>query len=101
MFYARPRICRGKWDAQTHLGFREINGSNNLDQTTGPHNNENKEMKKTCRIVNFAVSACHRVKVKESEKKDKYFDLQEKWKKSMEHESDDNSSCKWFARYSH
>ena len=31
--------------------------------------------KKTCRIVNFAVPADHRVKLKECEKKDKYFDL--------------------------
>ena len=30
---------------------------------------------RTCRIVEFAVPADHRVKFKESEKKDKYFDL--------------------------
>ena len=35
----------------------------------------------TCRIVDFAVSADHRVKLKESEKKDKYLDLAEKWEK--------------------
>ena len=34
----------------------------------------NKE-KKTCGIVDFAVPADHRVKLKESEKKDKYLDL--------------------------
>ena len=34
----------------------------------------NKE-KKTCKVVNFAVPADHRVKLKESEKKDKYIDL--------------------------
>ena len=40
----------------------------------------NKE-KRTCRIVDFAVSADRRVKLKESEKKDKYFDLARELKK--------------------
>ena len=31
--------------------------------------------KKTCKIVNFAVPADHRVELKESETKDKYLDL--------------------------
>ena len=31
--------------------------------------------KRTCKIVDFAVPADHRVKLKESEKKDKYLDL--------------------------
>ena len=39
----------------------------------GPYNNEQK--KRTCKIVDFAVSADHRMKLKESEKKDKYLDL--------------------------
>ena len=30
---------------------------------------------RTCRIVDFAVPADHRVKLKETEKKDKYRDL--------------------------
>ena len=37
--------------------------------------------KKTCRIVDFAVPANHRVKLKESEKKDKYFALDREVKK--------------------
>ena len=36
---------------------------------------------KTCKIVDFAVSAGHRVKLKESEKKDKYLDLARELKK--------------------
>ena len=36
--------------------------------------NKNKE-KRTCKIVYFAVSADHRIKLKEIEKKDKYIDL--------------------------
>ena len=31
--------------------------------------------KRTCKIVDFAVPADHRIKLKECEKKDKYFDL--------------------------
>ena len=34
-----------------------------------------KKKKKTCRIVDFAVSAYYKVKLKESEKKDKYLVL--------------------------
>ena len=34
-----------------------------------------KKEKRTCKIVNFAVPADHRIKQKESEKKDKYLDL--------------------------
>ena len=37
--------------------------------------------KKTCKIVDFAVPADHRIKLKESEKKDKYLDLSRELKK--------------------
>ena len=37
---------------------------------------------RTCRIVDFTVSTDHRVKLKESEKKDKYLDLARKFKKN-------------------
>ena len=37
--------------------------------------------KRTCKIVDFAVPTDHRVKLKESEKKDKYLDLAWKLKK--------------------
>ena len=39
-----------------------------------------KKKKRTCKIVDFAVPADHRVKLKESEKKDKYLDLAKDWK---------------------
>ena len=49
---------------------------------TRPYNNQQQQKKKrTCRIVDFAVLADHRVKLKESEKKDKYLDLARKSKK--------------------
>ena len=37
---------------------------------------------RTCKIVNFAVSADHKIKLKESEKKDKYFDIAHELKKN-------------------
>ena len=45
--------------------------------------------KRTCKIVDFAVPANHRIKLKECEKKDKYLDLARDLKKTIEHESDD------------
>ena len=40
-----------------------------------------KKKKKICRIVDFAVPADHKVKLKESEKRDKYLDLAREVKK--------------------
>ena len=40
-----------------------------------------RKKKKTCRIVDLAVPVDHRVKLKESEKKDKYLDLARELKK--------------------
>ena len=37
--------------------------------------------KRTCKIVDFAVPADHRIKLKECEKKDKYLDLARELKK--------------------
>ena len=37
--------------------------------------------KRTCKIVDFAAPADHRIKLKESKKKDKYFDLARELKK--------------------
>ena len=51
------------------------------------NNNNNK------RIVNFEVPADHRVKLKESEKNDKYLDLARELKKSVEHENDGDINC--------
>ena len=41
----------------------------------------NKQKKRICKIVDFAVPADHRIKLKESEKKDKYLDLARELKK--------------------
>ena len=81
MVFAQPKICPGKWHGQTPLGFWEINGSPNLSQTTRPTGSQ-QQKKRTCRVVNFAVPIDHRVKYKESENRDKYFDLAKELKKN-------------------
>ena len=56
-------------------GIWHLNGSLNLGQKTRPYNNQQKKKKRTCKIVDFAVPAEHRIKLKECEKKDKYLNL--------------------------
>ena len=63
-------------------------GSPNLGQKTRPYNNNNNNNKRTCKIVDFAVQADHRIKLKEWEKKDKYLDLARELKKNY-------GTCKW------
>ena len=48
--------------------------SPNLSQKTRPYYNQQQKTR-ICKIVDFAVPADHRIKLKESEKKDKYLDL--------------------------
>ena len=59
--------------------------------------------KRTSRIVDIGVLADHRVKFKESEKKDKYRDRARKLKKktTLKHESDGDTNCNWCASYCH
>ena len=50
--------------------------------------------KRTWWIVDFAVPVDHRIKLKESEQRDKYLDLARKLKKKpIEHESDGDTNC--------
>ena len=52
--------------------------------------------KKICKIVDFAVPADHRIKLKECEKNNKYLDLAcELKKKTMEYEGDNYTNCDW------
>ena len=54
-----------------------------------------------CKIVDFAVPADHRIKLKECEKKDKYLDLVRELKKTMDHEGDNYTNRDWCFWYSH
>ena len=55
-------------------------------------NNKRREFAK---IVDFAVLADHRIKLKECEKKDKYLGLAKELKKSMDQEGDNYTNCDW------
>ena len=58
--------------------------------------------KRTCRIVNFAVLADHRVKLKERKKKDKYLDFTRELKKTVEYEINIYIYYNnWYSWYSH
>ena len=74
MVYAQPSTCPWKWHTQTPMGLWHTNGSPNLGPKTRPYNNQQQKMK-ICKIVDFAVLAHNRIKLKECEKRDKYFDL--------------------------
>ena len=63
------------------MGLWHTHGSPNLAQKTRPNNNQQKKKKKTRKIVDFAVSDDHKIKLKEYEKKDKYLDLVRELKK--------------------
>ena len=80
------------------MGLWHTDGSPNLGQKTRPNNNLQK--KRIFKIVNFAVPGDHRIKLKENEKKDKYFDLAREIKKNTKHEGDNYTNCDWCLWYS-
>ena len=51
--------------------------------------------------MDFIVPAAHRVKLKQSEKIEKYIDLAKELKKIMERVSDSDTNCNWCVLYSH
>ena len=68
------------------MGLWHTNGSPNLGQKIRPYNNqqqkkkkktqkEKEKKKKICKMIDFAVPADHRIKLKEYEKRDKYLNL--------------------------
>ena len=79
MVYAQPRTRRGEWAGLTSQGFWDTNGSPYLGQTTRPSDSQPKQ--RSYRIVDIAVPADDRVRLKENEKRDKYLDLARELKK--------------------
>ena len=65
------------WDFDTHTDH--LISTRRLDLII--INKKKKRKKRICKIVDFAVSADHRIKLKGCEKKDKYFDLARELKK--------------------
>ena len=59
-----------------------------------------KKKKRICWIVDFAIPSNHRVKLKESEKTDKYLDLARETEKTIKYESDSDTECNWCTWYS-
>ena len=51
--------------------------------------------------MDSSVSADHKIKLKESEKKDKYLDNARELKKTVEHEIDDDTNRGWCFWYNH
>ena len=76
-------------ETQTPMGFWHTNGSPNLGQTTRPYDNK----KRTCKIVDFAVPADHKIKLSTST-------LLGNWK-NVEHKSDNYTNCNWCSWYNH
>ena len=82
MVYAHPRICPGEWHAQTFLGYWGTNG--HLISTRRVDVIIINEKERICRIGDFVVPTDHRLKLKESEKRDKYLALAKELKKTVE-----------------
>ena len=61
-------------EGENYLGFGDANGSLNPNQNVRS-TVYLKEEKRTCHLVNFTVRLDYRVKMRESEKIDKYVDL--------------------------
>ena len=95
---AQPRICPENetnkllWDFEIQTDY-QIPASRPVLEIVD-------KKKRTCCIVDFAIPADLSMKLKESEKKDKYLDIAKEIKKTMEHESNCDTSCDWHARYS-
>ena len=66
------------------MGLWQTHGSPNLGQKTRPYNNQQKKKKRICKIVDFAVPADEKIKLKECEKKDKHLDLAREFKKKKQ-----------------
>ena len=84
MVYAQPSTCPRKWHPHKLLWDFEIQTDHLLSARRPDliiiNNNKNKK-KKTCKIVDFAVPADHRIKLRECEKRDNYVDLARELKK--------------------
>ena len=81
MVYIQPSTCTRKWHTQTPMGLWHTSGSPNFSQKTRPYNNQQQKKEENLQNVDFAVPADHRIKLKESEKRDKYLDFARELKK--------------------
>ena len=68
-------------DTYTPMGLWHTHGSSNLGKKTRSYNNQQQQKKRIYKVVDFAIPADHRIKLKECEKNDKYLDLARELKK--------------------
>ena len=103
MVYAQPSTCSRKWHTHKLLWDFDIQTDHPISArrpdliiiNKKKKKKKRKKEKKICKIVDFAVSADHRIKLKEREKRDKYLDLARELKKTMEHKGDKYTNCNW------
>ena len=81
MVYAQPRICPGEWDAETPLGFWDTN--DHLMSARWSDIIIIKKNERTCWIMDFAVPADHRVKLKNAKREISTSTLRGNWKKNL------------------
>ena len=82
MEYAQPINWPGEWYTHKVLWGFDIQTDYLISaRRPGLIAINNNKKKRTCKIVDFAVPADHRIKLKESGKKDKYLDLARELKK--------------------
>ena len=79
MVYAQPSTCSRKWHTQTPMEL-DIQ-TDHLISARRPDLIIINKKKKICEIVDFAVPADHRIKLKECEKRNKYLNLARELKK--------------------
>ena len=94
MVYAQAGIHFGEWDAQCSLGFK-IQTDHLISARRPVIVNEKKD--RIYQIVDFALPVNHRVKLKESEKRDKYLDIAIELKYT-ENEAASDTCCNWIAQ---
>ena len=80
---------------KTRVGNDNNNNNNNDKRRVFVINKK----KSTFRIVEFTVPVNHRVKLKESKKRDKFLDLAREVKKTLKNEGDADTNCNLCTRY--
>ena len=82
------------WDFDIHTNH-QISARRPDLTITKKKKKKKKKKKRNCKIVDLAVPADHRIKLKQCEKKDKYLDLAKELEKKMEHDGDNYTNYNW------
>ena len=94
MLHAQPGICPKKNETRQILWDFEIQTDHLISARRLHLQIVTKKKRRTCWVVDIAVPADHRVKLKENEMRDKYLDLaKDLKKKKLEYEGDGDIRC--------